>query len=132
MHNFVTELWTRVHISVTKWGIVGVYMMHCGIYGMGLLHGVLDQYGCASSLFSIYSLLFRTKHKMVDFDYIPDFLHLNFNFICEFSYWGLVGANGIQSFTFAFHLESIKHTSNEPFSDVNMALMGFCCWRSHI
>ena len=38
-HNapFVTEMCTRVHISVTKWCIVGFCLMHCGICEIGLL-----------------------------------------------------------------------------------------------
>ena len=36
MHNFVTEMCTWVHISVTKWCIVG-YLMYCAICEMALL-----------------------------------------------------------------------------------------------
>ena len=35
MHHFVIEICTHVHISVTKWGIVGQGLVHCGIWGIG-------------------------------------------------------------------------------------------------
>ena len=35
MHHFVTEMCTHVHISVTKWYILGYCLMHCGIREMG-------------------------------------------------------------------------------------------------
>ena len=44
MHHFVTEMCTYVHISVTKWCIVGYELVHCGICEMGLLshvHGIV-------------------------------------------------------------------------------------------
>ena len=37
MHHFVTKMCTCVHISVTKWCIVGYGLVHCGICEMGLL-----------------------------------------------------------------------------------------------
>ena len=38
MHYFVTEMCTYVHISVTKWCIVGYGLVHCGICATGLNH----------------------------------------------------------------------------------------------
>ena len=37
MHHFVTEMCTHVHISVTKWCIGDMWLVHCGIYATGLL-----------------------------------------------------------------------------------------------
>ena len=37
MHHFVTEMCTCVHISVTKWCIVGFCLTHCGVCEIGLL-----------------------------------------------------------------------------------------------
>ena len=39
MHHFVTEMYTYVHISVTKWCIVG--MVNCGISETGLFSNYL-------------------------------------------------------------------------------------------
>ena len=37
MHHFVTEMCTHVHISVTKWCILGYGLVHCGICAICLL-----------------------------------------------------------------------------------------------
>ena len=37
MHHFVTEMCTQVHISVTKWCVVGMGLVHYGIFAAGLL-----------------------------------------------------------------------------------------------
>ena len=67
MHHCVSEMCTCVHISVTKWCIVG-YLMHCGICEMGLLIGYLTptiSHGSLSSVVkSRYSCyLIRESHS---------------------------------------------------------------------
>ena len=37
MHHFVTEMCTCVHISVTKWCIMGHFLMHCGFFWDGTI-----------------------------------------------------------------------------------------------
>ena len=41
MHQFVTEMCTHVHISVTQWCNVTYGLVHCGIRAMSLQHTAL-------------------------------------------------------------------------------------------
>ena len=46
VHHFVTEMCTCVHISVTKWCIVGFFLMNRGICEMGLLGWARSLWNC--------------------------------------------------------------------------------------
>ena len=80
MHHFLTEMCTHVHISVTKWWIVG--------YGAGTFWGCVQQFNCEGS---VYNLIFKTLithftmlcelikrrpcHYCITISYVCHFLH---------------------------------------------------------
>ena len=53
IHHFVTEMCTHVHISATKWRIVVMGLVHCGICATGPL--------CGFSLF-LYNIPGKRSH----------------------------------------------------------------------
>ena len=73
MYHFVTEMYTLVHISVTKWSIVGYVTgalcdLHCGICDWCIVWfmqaGLIITYPCYNLRPIMYDILIDTKYDI--------------------------------------------------------------------